>query len=174
MEGKGCSRRGGSQGKRALEVMDTHDFARGSVKMATMNFPKIGAQGYSLGSLHLNSDEFVWTSADKSRYEPVQASRFYDHCCSISQFHQPRRLLVDGISPLPCLPLCLSPSRSRWLRHCSVRICMRPDIVNIVCCGAIQLEESEVGRCFPRDMGAVRGLLPPPIFHEERRAASAT
>ncbi|CAN0192476.1 unnamed protein product [Ascophyllum nodosum] len=31
-----------------------------------MNFSKIGIQGYSLGSLHLNSEEFVWTSADKS------------------------------------------------------------------------------------------------------------
>lgn len=33
----------------------------------TMNFSKIGIQGYSLGSLHLNSEEFVWTSADKAR-----------------------------------------------------------------------------------------------------------
>lgn len=35
---------------------------------AAMIFPKIGIQGYSLGSLHLLSEEFVWTSADKSRY----------------------------------------------------------------------------------------------------------
>lgn len=34
-----------------------------------MNFAKIGVQGYSLGNLQLNSDELVWTSADKSRQE---------------------------------------------------------------------------------------------------------
>lgn len=32
-----------------------------------MNFAKIGVQGYSLGNLQLNSDELIWTSADKSR-----------------------------------------------------------------------------------------------------------
>lgn len=36
---------------------------------STMNFAKIGVQGYSLGNLQLNSDELIWTSSDKSRQE---------------------------------------------------------------------------------------------------------
>lgn len=75
-------------GEGAFEMtLSTQHFAGSVVVVATMNFPKIGAQGYSLGSLHLNSDEFVWTSADKSRYEPGHASHFYyySHSCSISR-----------------------------------------------------------------------------------------
>ena len=36
-----------------------------------------------------------------------------------------------------------------------------------------QLEKGEVRCCFPRYMGAIRGLLPFTIFHEERRASCA-
>lgn len=104
--------------------------------MATMNFPKIGAQGYSLGSLHLNSEEFVWTSADKSRYE----RRLPDSMTIPIRFREPLSLSKWSI-----FPLHLARSPSRWMRQCGVLTCMRPNVFTAVSCGAIQLQKGEVG-----------------------------
>lgn len=38
---------------------------------------------------------------------------------------------------------------------------------------AVQLEEGEMARRVPCDLGAIRGLLSPPIVHEDRRITGA-
>lgn len=127
---EGCSQRGRSARKAGwypptgpvTRLTYLQHFTGSWVIMATMNFPKIGAQGYSLGSLHLTSEEFVWTSADKSRYERGRLPLlWYDHSYSIPRCEVGNVNKISPFSISPSLPPDGCDTAASW--HVRVLMC---------------------------------------------------
>lgn len=104
-----------------------------------MNFTKIGIQGHSLGSLHFNSEELVWTSADKTRCvlrEKQQKLRWQSH---MPYVNSPSRSLITSLTLVVLVINSFSTKKAKWTNvshgtwaqfgdYCHLRLFMKNDV----------------------------------------------